>query len=398
MNTYLTTKQKDCCSGCRACEQICPQKCIEMYSDDEGFIYPNIIEEKCLNCGMCKTVCPINKDTTFGLNLEKPIVYAAWHKDSEVLKKSSSGGIFSALAKCVLDKNGIVFGCSLDENFVANHIWVDNESNLYKLRGSKYVQSNTGDTYTKVKHLLKEGKYVLYTGTPCQIAGLKSFLRHKYDKLITVDLICHGVPSPKVFLAYIEYLEDKHKGKVIDFKFRDKSKNGWSHTFLFKIYRNNRYLTRRSSGYLSSYYYAFLNNMLQRPICYQCPYTTTKREGDITLADFWGIEKINPKIDASKGVSLVIINTKKGENVFKNSYKQIYKVISTLENAKSQNHNLEKPSSKPEIRDTIYKEIDNLGFEKVAKKYFTPNNFVVVKIKSLIPMKLKRKIKRILSR
>ncbi len=396
MNTYLISKQKEYCSGCRACEQICPKGCINMVEDEEGFFYPNIDKEKCVNCGKCTNTCPINKDTINGLNLEEPIVYAAWHRNNEILSNSSSGGVFSALAQGVLNKNGVVFGCSLDENMVAKHIPIEGEDNLYKLRGSKYVQSDTGNTYTEVECLLKDRRHVIYTGTPCQIAGLKSFLGHDYENLVTVDLICHGVPSPRVFADYLKYLENKHKAKVADFKFRDKCKYGWGgYGFKYKIVKNSKIYNGSVFGNLSPYGYAFFNNYLQRPICYNCPYTSTKREGDITLADFWGVEKFHPEINANKGISLAIINTKKGEMFFNYLDEKIYKVISTMENGKCKNNHLERPSNKPEIRDSIYTEINKLGFEEVAKRYFAPKNIMLVKMKSMIPMELKRKIRKV---
>lgn len=395
MSMYLKSYKKESCCGCRACEQVCKRACIKMNADEEGFLYPDIDNDKCINCGMCKKVCPIDKDTTSGLNFEEPFVYAAWHKDNEILKESSSGGVFTALAQYILDRNGVVFGCSLDEDMVAKHVRIDSKDDLYKLRGSKYVQSDTNDTFAQVKQLIKEGKYILYTGTPCQIAGLKSFIGPNSENLITVDLICHGVPSPKIFDYYIKHLSKKHNGKIMDFSFRDKSKYGWGeYGFRYKISKNNKIYKRDVAGNLSPYGYAFFRNYLQRPVCYKCQYTTTKREGDITLADFWGVDRIHPEIDPNNGISLVIVNTEKGKKVFGDLDEKINKVSSTLENAKLQNNHLENSSDKPEARDYIYKEIDKLGFEEAAKRYFRPKNIILVKIKSMIPTKLKRKIKR----
>lgn len=227
MNVYLTTGEKIYCSGCRSCEQVCTQNCVTIEYDNEGFLYPTISKEKCINCGLCIRSCPASKAVVTKSNLNNPVVYAAWNKVNNILNESSSGGVFSAIASYILKNNGVVFGCSLEDNLVAKHIGIRNEVELYKLRGSKYVQSDTQDTFKQVRNILKEGKQVFYTGTPCQIAGLKSFLARPYDNLITADLICHGVPSPKVFKEYLNMLEKKHGGKVVYFKFRDKEKYGW---------------------------------------------------------------------------------------------------------------------------------------------------------------------------
>jgi coenzyme F420-reducing hydrogenase beta subunit len=395
LESYLIDNVKEHCFGCRACEQICPQKCIDMIEDNEGFFYPKINVNICIKCGLCRKACPINKNNMFSL-LNQPIVYAAWNKNNEILRNSSSGGMFSAIADYVLNKKGTVFGCAFDNKFIAKHICTEDKKNMYKIRGSKYVQSDTSDTYKQVKKLLNKGKYVFYTGTPCQIAALKSFIGQDYKNLITADLICNGVPSQKIFTQYIKHLENIYKGKITEFRFRDKLRYGWTHSYYIKINKDNYNKSKCKTAYLSSYYYAFLNKMIQRPSCYGCPYSNTKREGDITIADFWGIEKFYPQIDTSMGMSLVIINTYKGLDIINALDNKIEKIEMTMNQAKYQQENLKHPIFKPELRNIIYKEIDKLGFDKAAKMYFVPKHIILVKLKSIIPREVKWKIKKIL--
>lgn len=214
---------KSCC-GCSGCEQICPKKCITIQPDSEGFLYPVVDESKCVDCGLCVKHCPIMTDAK---RCDEPKVYAAKYKDRTSAFKSTSGGLFIPLAKEVLAKGGVVFGCAYDENLVARHIAVSNESELYKLQSSKYVQSDTRGIYKQVKTLLADDKYVLFSGTGCQVAGLKTFLNKDCEKLLTVDIVCHGVPSPALFKNYVDYMGRKLGGKLTSYNFRSKEKRGW---------------------------------------------------------------------------------------------------------------------------------------------------------------------------
>ena len=222
MNNILSVG-KNCC-GCNACEQVCPKKCIIFTRDKEGFMYPQIDHDICVDCGVCLRHCPIAGDIKTGKN---PEVFAAKFNDPDVVFKSTSGGVFMALAFFVLNKNGVVFGCAYDENLVAKHIAVEDKKELKRLQSSKYVQSDTKDVYTKVKTALVQDRYVLFSGTGCQVAGLKAFLGKDYEKLITTDIICHGVVSPLLFEKYIDYMGKKLGGKLSDYNFRSKEKSGW---------------------------------------------------------------------------------------------------------------------------------------------------------------------------
>lgn len=386
----VNIKDKSKCCGCRACEQICPLDVIQMEADTEGFIYPKV-GKKCIECKLCEKVCPLlnrNKEMEEGF---KQKVYAAYIKDEEILLNSSSGGIFTALAEVVLKRQGSVLGAAYNEEMKVEHICVENPGAIYKLRGSKYVQSDTGKTYQKVKQMLNEQREVLYVGTPCQIAGLKRYLGKSYEHLITVDLVCHGTPSPKIFSEYIKYLENKH-GKIIrEFKFRYKEKYTWGRGYQLKFEDNKE---KSDIAALSPYYYAFLSNMLHRPVCYSCPYATDQREGDITLADYWGIEEEYPEMFNPKGNSLIIINSKKGSNILKEIENKLEIIESTMEIAKRKNENLSKASNKHKYRDIIYIDLEKEGFEYISKKYCRPHKYVRLKISSMIPNKIKRYLKK----
>lgn len=395
-------RKEDCC-GCRACEQICPKKCINIYEDNEGFQYPNIDKEKCINCNLCDKVCPIIYSRDYGagksLSDNTQSVFAAYNKNNKIIKESSSGGIFSILAEYILGLKGIVCGCSFNNDLVAEHIIISEVDDLSKLRGSKYVQSDTKDVYSIVKRYLDDSIDVMFVGTPCQVAGINQFLKltkTNTSKLITLDLICHGVPSIKMFKKYIDSIEMKKKYKITEFKFRDKTKGEWGLVFSYKFIKNNRYGKKVLGANLSPYYYGFLNNMLFRPICYECPYSSTEREGDITLGDYWGVEKFHPEIDASNGVSAVIINSDKGRKLFKQISDKVFYIDSNVENIKLQNSNLYKPSLKHKFRNSIYVDSDKLSFDELSKKYLKPKGYIWVIIKNMIPPSIKIKLKRLI--
>lgn len=389
---YIKIKNDYECTGCRACEQICPVNCITMVEDIEGFIYPNVDKEKCINCGLCKRTCPqINK-----LNKENKdsIVYAMKPKKIENAKKSASGGIAYILSEEYIKNNKIIFGCEFNENLIANHIKVENKENLNKLRGSKYVFSDTKNTFREAKELLNKGKEVLYIGTPCQIAGLKNFLNKDYQNLITIDIVCHGVPSPKLFSKYIKYLEFKLKSKIIEYDFRNKEKAKWGEYYAKVRTLNKDYFINANED---PYYHNFLKGTIFRECCYKCIYANMNRVGDITLADFWGIEEIDSEFYNENGISLAIINTKKGEKVFEEIKEQTeYKEFSKQQ-ASFRNFNLKKPTQRPKIRDNIYKNIDLKNVKKYISKNLKIKNKIKNKIKKLIPRKIKNELKQILN-
>ena len=279
------------CTGCSACLQKCPKQCISMIANEEGFLYPVIDEKKCINCGLCTKVCPqlkkIKEEST-----EYPKAYAMRNKNTEELKQSSSGGIFKVLANYVLENDGVVFGVAYDENLNVNHIKVKDKEKLKLLQGSKYVQSNINNTYKEAEKELKKNKIVLFSGTPCQIAGLNSFLMKYYDNLITCDLVCHGVPSQKLFKKYIEFLSEKFKSKVVKYNFRSKNKKGWG---LVSQVETKDGKIRFVEPDFDPYYSNFLSSNTYRESCYKCYYSNCNRVSNITLADYWGINRIHPK-------------------------------------------------------------------------------------------------------
>lgn len=383
---------KNQCTGCRMCEQICPFDAIKMIENKEGFLEPKIDYEKCTNCGMCYKKCPQINDVN-SRRLENIEVYAAKNKNVEEQKASSSGGIFSILANYVLDKNGIVYGCAYNEDLVAEHIRIENKKELYKLRGSKYVQSNTKHTFTEVKEYLKNDKFVLYTGTPCQIAGLKAFLGKDYETLILVDFICHGVPSPLLFKKYIDWLQSKNISKIEEYNFRSKEKNDWGLNSKVKFNNGN---TIYIPANLDAYYKSFLDGKTYRECCYKCKYANTQRNSDITIADFWGIQKEYPEFYDEKGVSAIIVNTEKGNNIIKNVENKIEKISTSINQVKKYNSNLQSATKRYEDRENVYIDIENKTFEKYIKENLKYKKEIKDIIKSKVPNKVKKIVKEIL--
>lgn len=298
------------CSGCHACFNICPVECIKMEVDNEGFWYPNVDESKCIGCGLCEKVCPIiNKKEEKNNNDIK--AYACINKDDEIREKSSSGGVFSILSEYVIQNNGAVFGSAFNENLELIHSCTESIEGLEKFRSSKYLQSKIGSTYKEVKVFLENGKNVLYSGTPCQIDGLKSYLGKDYENLICIDIICHGVPSPKVFDLYLKEFNEKFKTKFSEINFRDKF-YGWKY---FSLLLSSKDKTYRKKLNQDLYMKGFLSNLYLRPSCYDCKSKTLNRSSDITIADFWGIINILPEMDDDKGTSLVLVHTEKGKQI-----------------------------------------------------------------------------------
>ncbi len=309
----IRIKNKSKCSGCHACVNACPKQCILMHTDDEGFLYPVVDRSKCIGCGLCKKACHILNPL---VSKNSPKAYACYNTDENIRASSSSGGMFTLFAENILELGGIVFGAAFDENLEIKHISIDNKENLYKLRGSKYMQSIIGDTYKQTKEILESGRPVLFSGTPCQISGLLSYLGKTYDNLYTQDIICHGVPSSRLWKMYLKHLEKLHKS-YIDTKnhpsFRSKHLGWFNYSVKVTFEKNIEYTESHKNDLFMRIY---LSNILLRPSCYKCGCKSLSRNSDITLADFWGIDKIMPDMFDDKGTSLIFINTEKGRLLF----------------------------------------------------------------------------------
>ena len=352
------------CTGCGACDNSCPVGAIAM-NFVEGFKYPQIDNDKCIGCLACEKACPILHPVCPPTN-EKPIVYAARNKDAEIRRESSSGGAFSALATAVLSQGGCVAGAAYDEEMVVNHVLIDSLEQLPRLRGSKYVQCSINDNYKNVKEKLKQGLVVLFVGTPCQVSGLRSFLKKDYDNLYCCDFICHGVPSPLLFADYLKWLESNYNCKISSFNFRSK-RSGWYDALRVV---NDKIVAK---GKNDAYFLGFNRNITLRESCFQCPSIGLPRKGDITIADYWGIGrkyKYEPMTEIEKGVSLIMVNNEKGGNLVEQAMSYMDCEVRVLEEALAGNKPMVIPSSRPTARDTFYKDRENLSFEDLSKKYF----------------------------
>ena len=382
------------CTGCRMCAQICPVKAIDMKENEEGFFEPIINKEKCIKCSLCFKRCPQLNDVKIEKKINISKAFAVKNKNLEEQKKSSSGGIFSVLARYVLKNNGVVYGAAFNENFKLEHIRIDKQESLYKLMGSKYLQSNTQNTFELVKKDLNDGVNVLYVGTPCQIAGLRSYLGKDYEDLLLVDLVCHGVPSQKLFDKYLTWLKKKNNSSIIEYEFRSKEKNSWGLNLKVKFESGKeRYIPAN----LDPYYKTFLNGSTYRECCYNCKYAKIERVGDITIADYWGIEKEHPDFYDKNGVSAVIINTNAGFKAFENIKDEVEYRDTEIEKIIAKNKNLKEPTTRNNIRTEAYKNIDIKKFKKYSKQNLKFRKNIKDIIKNLIPIKIKNKIKKIIN-
>lgn len=357
------------CTGCMACLNICPIGCISNNLDAEGFYQPVIDEESCIHCGKCTKACPILKNPIKKV-MDTPKVYAAWNKDDNILRKSSSGGVFGALAKHILKENGVVFGAAYSEDLSVNHIQINSMEELNMLQGSKYVQSSIGESFKSVKEALLENKFVLFTGTPCQVAGLYSYLgEEKFQKLFTCDLVCHGVPSSGVFKSYIEYLEEKKGSKLDRIQMRTK-KRGWIPISGMKYIYHDGTEVELKNSFRDPYMNGFLYNLYLRKSCYNCKYAKTAREGDVTIADFWGIgDDIPFNFPKNQGISLVLINSDKGKYLFSHCKGSLIFEERTLEEAKKGNVMLSPYKNFNKDRKQFFADYKSKRFEELIPKY-----------------------------
>lgn len=359
--------KKDCC-GCFACVNSCPKSCIEMLSDNEGFLYPTVDKDKCVDCGLCEKVCPIINKPEMPEN--KQTALAVINKDETIRLNSSSGGVFSLLASSIIENGGVVFGAALSEDCKSvSHIAVRTLQEIEVLRGSKYVQSKIGSTYKEVKTFLENGKKVLFSGTPCQIWGLYAFLNKEYENLYTCDFVCHGVPSPLVWEKYVKFREGKSSSETSQVFFRNK-KSGWkTYSMQFEFQNGVRYAQKNTDDL---YLRGFVADLYLRPSCYDCKFKGINRPSNITLADFWGVEKVCPEMYDNKGTSLLILNSDKGKKLFGLISKSTVNKEVDLNTAISFNSAAIKSVAIPKKREDFFADLNNIPAKRVFHKYCKP--------------------------
>ena len=370
----------DCC-GCSSCEQVCPANCIVMAEDKEGFLFPQVNVDMCVDCGACERVCPIIHATDIQPvelvgTFDTPKAIGGWIKDEEVRADSSSGGAFTLFANYILASGGIVYGASLCEDMVVRHICVENTKDLTMLRGSKYVQSTIGVVYSKIKDDIQTGRKILFSGTPCQVAGLYSFLgNRKYSDLYTVDFICHGTPSPKVFSEYVKYIERKYDSKIKNFRFRLKD-HSWNPSGLqlgTGIELDNGKFIRNFPAFNDPFMNGFLDDSFLRESCYNCRFKCLpKVYADITIADFWGVTNHYPELNDRKGTSLVLFNGEHGEKLFEDVKEGFYYKVVDFNKAIQKNPTLMKSAKKNVRRYKFFRDFQNKSFEYLMLRYMNP--------------------------
>lgn len=356
--------KKDCC-GCTACASICSHRCISMQEDAEGFLYPKVDVSKCTDCGLCERVCPMLHSSSERSILQ---VLAAKHKDELVRKESSSGGVFSILAERFIEDGGMVVGCAMNEHLQAVHVICETKEDLIRLRSSKYVQSDMGAVYPQVRQLLRDGKKVLFSGTPCQVSGLRNFLVKSYENLYCIDVLCHGVPSPKLYREYLKMMEHKNGAQGAFISFRSKRRE-WKRLYIDIKFKNDKEYFKYSG--FDPYMQLFLSNTSQRNSCFHCPYTTLQRQGDISLGDFWGIGKEFYHLDDNKGISMVLLNNTKGKLWFDSVKNDLDIYESTIARAVEGNKVLVENIPGEDKRNLFYKDFVQNGFKSAVKVHTT---------------------------
>lgn len=366
MNYKVNLCDEQLCTQCFACQQACPKNCISRKEVGAGFLIPVINRDVCVECGACMKVC---HKLTGKVELQKPLVASAcWTQDMDDREHSSSGGAFSVMAKAILRSGGVVFGATMDTQLRVRHIMIDKVEDIRFLQGSKYVQSEIVDSYKQVRRFLKDDKKVLFTGTPCQVAGLYAFLKNKPENLFTCDVVCHGVPSQKAFDIWTEKIGIRSTSSKVNFRFT----KGWgfqmSRLLKSSIKAGNiqKLIYPKDSYYLRS----FTSGLMFNEACYRCPYAQPNRVSDITIADYWGLGTMKPfNHPTHKGVSLLLENNEQGTMLLRMCGEQLYREERPMEEAIKGNGNLENPSSRPEGRDTYYEDSIKLSVSSLQKKY-----------------------------
>ncbi len=358
----IRIKHKSDCCGCEACVQRCPKRCISLHRDQEGFLYPLVDESICIDCGLCERVCPVINQ---GEPLKPLVAYAAKNQDESVRLSSSSGGVFTALAEQVIAQGGVVFGARFDESWNVVHDYVETVEGLSAFRGAKYVQSRIGLCFLQAETFLRQGRQVLFSGLPCQIAGLKKFLRKDYDNLITVDLFCHGVPSPMVWERFLEEEIATPHTQLKSISFRDKT-SGWkNYSFSYLQEDADGVHLHRMLSAKNLFMRGFLTDLYLRPSCYHCPAKQCKSGSDLTIGDYWGIQQAHPELDDDKGVSAILVNTDKGAAILQ-AVQQVSLYESTFEKVVKCNPALIKSAQEPTKRSLFFELLNQRKISEVV--------------------------------
>lgn len=354
--------KKSDCYGCGACASRCPAGSIRMVEDDEGFPYPRVDRELCTDCGACDAACPLEVKLSLP---DPPEAYACKNLDARIRLESTSGGSFTALAEHVLEKGGVVYGAMFDRDFRVVHGNAMKKEDLYRFRGSKYSQSVTGNAYREAEGYLEKGVPVLFSGTPCQVAGLRSYLGREYGHLLAVDLICHGVPSPRVYREYVALLKERYREEIRKVAFRDKVR-GWK-MFSFSVYFTRNLYSQSKVDDL--FFRGFLACSFLRPSCHTCRFKGRNRGSDITIADYWGVHTRFPEYDDDLGVALVIANTARGREAWGKAASRMDVLRSDLEHAVSHNHSYADPVPPSPGRERFFADLNALPFGEVMEKH-----------------------------
>ena len=395
MDKSITLTTKEQCTGCGACKAKCPKQAISFLPDDEGFPTPKIQEDLCVSCGLCKKVCPaINKPNTNSIKL----AYAAQIKDDNALSESTSGGLFTVFAREIFRRGGIVYGCVWDENYNAVIRKAENEDELKPMRGSKYVWSWAGDTFAEIKSLLDKGRTVMFTGFPCQVAGLKTFLQKDYENLFLIDFFCGGSPSPYAFQEYLKTITKDIPLEKLDFKFRDKEKYGVGVHITY-----NSINGRVHQSYIQNpYFFAYHTKVFYRMTCYSCNYKYEQRVEDITIGDYWRIDDFHDGFNVRAGVSAMLINSDKGNSLLESVMEDLIIVPTDVHNIAKSNRlflgNVKKTFNIPRFRESFFVELRKNGWISAEKKYLHNKDRIKLYIKSRIPKKIMKKLRKIKGR
>lgn len=356
--------EKDDCCGCGACAWACPRHCIKMVADAEGFLYPDINQDDCIDCHICQKTCPGRHADEIRHGGNGQEIIAATNQDPALLNKSSSGGVFLELCTYVIAQGRMVAGAIYDDEMTIRHVLRERMEDCLAFAGSKYAQSSLGDIFSEIKETLKTGRLVLFSGTPCQIAGLRRYLKKSHPNLLTCDLVCHGVASPLAFEGYVKWLEGYQKKRIASICMKDKT-HGWLNPQIRVEFSNGKELN--GSDETQVWQRAYNSALYMRPSCYRCPYTSFQRTGDISLGDFWAVQNIKPDIFNPNGVSLVLLNTEMGREVFSH-IKGNFKTEPLSEKEAIQS-SLSVPVKMPEGRSSVMNSLSSKGFMSHARSF-----------------------------